>query len=51
MLTRLGVSSSDITQFGIWGTDHIMMWDNVSDDIAGIVLDWIERHVEKRKEK
>ncbi|HYT04756.1 MAG TPA: hypothetical protein VEM13_07725 [Gemmatimonadales bacterium] len=49
VLTRLGVSSSDIPQFGIWGTDHIMMWDNVSDDIAVIVLDWIERHVEKKQ--
>jgi pimeloyl-ACP methyl ester carboxylesterase len=38
-----------IPQLGIWGNDHIMMWDTNSDDIAGVLLDWIERHVEKSK--
>ena len=38
-----------IPQLGIWGNDHIMMWDTNSDEIAGILLKWIEQHVEKRK--
>ena len=38
-----------IPQMGIWGNDHIMMWDTNSDQIAGILLKWIEQHVEKRK--
>jgi pimeloyl-ACP methyl ester carboxylesterase len=38
-----------IPQAGIWGNDHIMMWDTNSDEIAGILLKWIEQHVEKRK--
>jgi pimeloyl-ACP methyl ester carboxylesterase len=51
VLTRIGVSAADIPQCGIWGTDHIMMWDNVSDDIAGIMLDWIEKHVERKNQQ
>ena len=38
-----------IPQKGIWGNDHIMMWDSNSDDIAGVLLEWIEAHVEKGK--
>ena len=38
-----------IPQSGIWGNDHIMMWNTNSDEIAGILLKWIEQHVEKRK--
>jgi pimeloyl-ACP methyl ester carboxylesterase len=38
-----------ITQAGIWGNDHVMMWDTNSDQIAGILLKWIEQHVEKKK--
>ena len=38
-----------IPQAGIWGNDHIMMWDDNSDEIAGVLLEWIESHVEKRK--
>jgi pimeloyl-ACP methyl ester carboxylesterase len=38
-----------IPQAGIWGNDHIMMWNTNSDEIAGILLKWIEQHVEKRK--
>jgi pimeloyl-ACP methyl ester carboxylesterase len=38
-----------IPQAGIWGNDHIMMWDTNSDEIAGILLKWIEQHVERRK--
>jgi pimeloyl-ACP methyl ester carboxylesterase len=38
-----------IPQSGIWGNDHIMMWDTNSDVIAGILLKWIERHVERKK--
>jgi hypothetical protein len=34
---------------GIWGNDHIMMWDTNSDQIAGILLKWIEQHVERRR--
>jgi pimeloyl-ACP methyl ester carboxylesterase len=37
-----------IPQSGIWGNDHVMMWDTNSDEIAGILLNWIERHVEAR---
>ena len=38
-----------IPQSGIWGNDHIMMWNANSDQIAGILLKWIEQHVERRK--
>jgi pimeloyl-ACP methyl ester carboxylesterase len=38
-----------IPQSGIWGNDHIMMWDTNSDEIAGILLKWIEQHVEWRR--
>jgi pimeloyl-ACP methyl ester carboxylesterase len=38
-----------IPQEGIWGNDHIMMWDRNSDQIAGILLKWIETHVERRQ--
>jgi len=38
-----------IPQAGIWGNDHIMMWDTNSDEIAGILLKWIVQHVESRK--
>lgn len=40
-----------IPQAGIWGNDHIMMWNRNSDQIAGLVLKWIEKHVEKKKVK
>ena len=36
-----------IPQSGIWGNDHIVMWDTNSDEIAGILLKWIEQHVER----
>ena len=39
----------NIPQAGIWGNDHIMMWNTNSDEIAGILLNWIERHVERRR--
>jgi pimeloyl-ACP methyl ester carboxylesterase len=38
-----------IPQSGIWGNDHIMMWDTNSDEIAAILLKWIEQHVERKK--
>ena len=38
-----------IPQEGIWGNDHIMMWNTNSDQIAGILLKWIEQNVEKRQ--
>jgi hypothetical protein len=38
-----------IPQSGIWGNDHIMMWNTNSDQIPGLLLDWIERHVERRR--
>ena len=40
-----------IPQVGIWGNDHIMMWNDNSDELAQILLDWIEQHVEKRTGK
>jgi len=40
-----------IPQAGIWGNDHIMMWNNNSDQIAELVLKWIEKHLEKKKVK
>jgi len=43
------VLNDRIPQAGIWGNDHIMMWDTNSDEIAGILLKWIEQHVEKRR--
>jgi len=27
-----------------------MMWDDNSDEIAGLLLKWIERHVEKKRQ-
>jgi pimeloyl-ACP methyl ester carboxylesterase len=38
-----------IPQAGIWGTDHIMMWDDNSDEVAGLLFKWIEQHFEKKK--
>jgi pimeloyl-ACP methyl ester carboxylesterase len=38
-------------QAGIWGNDHIMMWNSNSDQIAELVLKWIEKHLEKKKVK
>ena len=40
-----------IPQAGIWGNDHIMMWNTNSDQIADLVLKWIEKHIEKKKVK
>lgn len=40
-----------IPQAGIWGNDHILMWNTNSDQIAGLVLKWIEKHIEKKKVK
>jgi hypothetical protein len=38
-----------IPQAGIWGNDHIMMWNSNSDRIADMLITWIERHVERRR--
>ena len=38
-----------IPQSGIWGNDHIMMWNTNSDEIAGLLLKWIEQHVERKR--
>lgn len=38
-----------IKQAGIWGNGHIMMWETNSDDIAAILLQWIEEKVEKKR--
>jgi hypothetical protein len=38
-----------IRQAGIWGNDHIMMWNTNSDQVAEILLQWIEKHVEKKR--
>ena len=40
-----------IAQKGIRGNDHIMMWDTNSDQIAGLLLGWIEQHVERRRSR
>lgn len=50
-LPRLPKSAllDNIPQAGIWGNDHIMMWDTNSDEIADILLKWIVQHVESRK--
>lgn len=40
-----------IAQAGIWGNDHIMMWNSNSDQIVELVLKWIEKHVEKKNVK
>jgi pimeloyl-ACP methyl ester carboxylesterase len=48
VLARIGVPRSAIPQLGIWGNDHIMMWDNNSDQIARILYRWIQQHVERR---
>jgi pimeloyl-ACP methyl ester carboxylesterase len=38
-----------IPQAGIWGNDHIMMWNSNSDRLADMLITWIERHVERRR--
>ena len=48
---RMNAAGGDATYYnlperGIWGNDHIMMWDDNSDEIAGIIYDWIVQHVE-----
>ena len=40
-----------IPQQAIWGNDHIMMWDANSDEIAGILLKWIENTIEKKQRR
>ena len=37
-----------IEQVGVWGNGHIMMWETNSDEIADIMLDWIEAKVLQR---
>lgn len=49
---RINAQGGDATYInlparGIWGNDHIMMWDDNSDEVAGLILGWIETHVEK----
>jgi pimeloyl-ACP methyl ester carboxylesterase len=38
-----------IPQKNIWGNDHIMMWDDNSDQIASVLMEWIDRHVRKAR--
>jgi hypothetical protein len=40
-----------IAQAGIWGNDHIMMWNSNSDQIADLIVKGIEKHVEKKQVK
>jgi pimeloyl-ACP methyl ester carboxylesterase len=40
-----------IPQKNIWGNDHIMMWDKNSDEIAGVLLEWIDGHVKSAARK
>jgi hypothetical protein len=35
--------------FGIYGDSHMMFWEKHSDQIAQVVLDWIEEKVERTK--
>jgi len=49
---RINAAGGDATYvnlpaMGIWGNDHIMMWDDNSDEIAGLIYDWIVQHVER----
>jgi pimeloyl-ACP methyl ester carboxylesterase len=37
-----------IPQVGIWGNGHIMMWETNSDQIADVMLEWIEKRVKAR---
>ncbi|MEA2725286.1 MAG: hypothetical protein QOH59_3057 [Gemmatimonadales bacterium] len=34
-----------IADRGIWGNGHIMMWEDNSDEIAEVILDWIKANV------
>lgn len=34
---------------GIFGNSHAMFWEDNSDEIAQVLLDWIDEHVEKPK--
>jgi len=36
---------------GIYGNSHMMYWEKNSDEIAQVLLDWIEQHVEKKEAK
>lgn len=40
--------SDRILQAGIWGNGHIMMWESNSDQIADIILDWIDKRVKPK---
>jgi hypothetical protein len=36
-----------IPQRNIWCKDHIVMWDDNSDQIASVLMGWIDRRVRK----
>ncbi len=38
-----------IPQAGIWGNDHIMIRNTNSDQLADLLVKWIEKHIEKKK--
>jgi pimeloyl-ACP methyl ester carboxylesterase len=38
-----------IADRGIWGNGHLPMWENNSDQIAQLLLDWIESTVTRRR--
>lgn len=38
-----------IKQVGIWGNGHIMMWETNSDQIAELMMNWIDTNVLKRR--
>lgn len=38
-----------IKQAGVWGNGHIMMWEKNSDEVADIMMEWIESNVLKTK--
>jgi pimeloyl-ACP methyl ester carboxylesterase len=47
---RINAAGGDATylnlyDLGIYGNGHIMMWEENSDQIAQLLLDWIEEHV------
>jgi pimeloyl-ACP methyl ester carboxylesterase len=52
-INAAGGTATDVylPDIGIFGNSHMMMWELNSDEIARVVVDWIDRHVGKKPKK
>lgn len=49
-INAAGGTATDVhlPDIGIHGNSHMMMWEENSDEIAQVIVEWIERHVVKK---